>query len=62
MRREKQRVFQLDDETWGRFVRACRDQDLSASQVLRRLVREFLETGGRTPLESACRGRKKGEK
>ena len=62
MRREKQRVFRLDDETWERFVRVCRDQDLSASQVLRRLVREFLETGRRTPLESACRTERRGQK
>ena len=62
MRREKQRVFQLDDETWGRFVRACRDQDLSASQVLRRLVREFLETGGKAAPVTDCRRGKKGEK
>lgn len=35
--------FYADAELWEQFVARCQEEDLSASQVMRRLMREWLE-------------------
>ena len=43
MERKKQRVFKIEDELWERFTEVCRRKDLTASQMIRHLIRHLIE-------------------
>ena len=43
MGRIRQRAFKVDDELWGQFIEVCRKKDLSASQMIRQLIRHLIE-------------------
>ena len=47
MGRGKHRTFRVDDQTWDRFKEICQEQDLTASQMIRKLIRDLIgsETG-----------------
>jgi len=34
--------FLIDPNLWARFAQSCKSQDQNASQVIRRLIRDYL--------------------
>lgn len=56
-------TFRLDPELQAAFAAACKAADLSAAQVLRAAVRDFVDANPQSPLPLAApKGRKKGGK
>lgn len=56
-------IVQLDPELWSAFKRACDVKDQTASQVVRAMVRDFVNSDTQAPLPLAApKGRKKGGK
>lgn len=58
-------TFRLDPELQAAFSVACKSADLSAAQVLRAAVRDFVDAHPQSPLplgKVATRGKLKGSK
>ena len=36
-------TFRVEKKLWNEFLKACKVNDVSASQVIRRAIREYLE-------------------
>ncbi len=47
MNREKRANLRVEKDLWDRFVVICRGKDQSASQVIRRFIRETVEKESR---------------
>jgi len=67
MGRGKHRTFRVDDETWDRFRGICERKDLTASQMIRGMIRDLIKSegglaGNKAPNKpTRRRGKRKGE-
>ena len=43
MEREKKVTIMMEADVWEKFKQACRKKDLTASQMVRRMVRDLIE-------------------
>lgn len=59
MRKGKQRAFRMDNELWERFAQICERQDMTASQMIRRLIRETIERETDPPKPRDPKGKKR---
>ena len=42
MRKEKRVTIIMDADIWEKFKQACREKDLTASQMVRRMVKDLI--------------------